>query len=40
MKVLNSLSKEILDLHHKIFPKKFKTHSIANILDCPEIRKE
>lgn len=31
MKVLNALNKEVQDLHHKIFPKKFKPHSIANM---------
>lgn len=31
MGILNALNKEVQDLHHAIFPKKFKPHSIADM---------
>lgn len=31
MEVLNALNREVQDLHHKIFPKKFKPHSVADM---------
>jgi hypothetical protein len=31
MGILNVLNKEVQDLHHAIFPKKFKPHSIVNM---------